>query len=177
MRTDRKVTIASVAAVAMLVSVLPFVLGGSATGAAGRFTRHDVKVFFTSRAGIEDGECDRTKSYDRRTIGVDVLHDSLSSLLKGPSAAEREDGAASLFSHRTAGMVNSVTISDGTAYVDFDDFRRIIPGASSSCGSASLMAELNRTAKQFPSVGRTVYSFEGSVDAFYNWLQMDAPDL
>jgi spore germination protein GerM len=177
MRTDRRIAIGIVAAVAMLVAVLPLVLGGNAAGSAGRFTRHDVDVFFTRQAALEDGDCDRTRAYGRNTIGQDVLHDAMNALLKGPSAAEEKDGATSLFSHRTAGMINSVRVSDGTAFVDFDDLRRIIPGASSSCGSASLLAELNRTAKQFPTVDRTIYSFEGSVNAFYGWLQMDVPEV
>ena len=105
-----------------------------------------------------------------------MLHDAMNWLLRGPRSGERKRGAASFFSARTAGMVNSVRISDdGTARIDFDDFRKIIPGASSSCGSASLLAELDRTAKQFPSVDRAVYSFEGSKRAFYDWLQMELP--
>jgi hypothetical protein len=64
---------------------------------------------------------------------------------------------------------------EGTAYVDLDGLRRVIPGASSSCGSASLLSELNRTTKQFPTVDRAVYSLEGSVNAFYSWLQMEPP--
>jgi hypothetical protein len=132
-----------------------------------------VKVFFTRASSIDD-DCSETRGYERRTIGQDVLHDSLNALLRGPLADEK-DTAASFFGHKTAGMLNSVRLVDGTAYIDFDDLRKIIPGASSSCGSASLLAELNRTAKQFPSVDRAVYSFEGSVEAFYNWLQMDPP--
>ena len=30
-------------------------------------------------------------------------------------------------------------------------------------------------AKQFASVDRAVFSFEGNVQAFYNWLQLDPP--
>jgi hypothetical protein len=34
---------------------------------------------------------------------------------------------------------------------------------------------LDRTAKQFPTVSRAVYSFDGSRPAFYRWLQRDVP--
>jgi hypothetical protein len=61
------------------------------------------------------------------------------------------------------------------AYVDFEDFRRVIPNASASCGSALLLAQLDRTVTQFPTVDRAVYSFEGDADAFYEWLQRSAP--
>jgi len=56
------------------------------------------------------------------------------------------------------------------------NFVREIPNASTSCGSALLLTQLDRTATQFPTVKRTVYSFEGSRHAFYEWLQREAPE-
>jgi hypothetical protein len=38
-------------------------------------------------------------------------------------------------------------------------------------------AESMLTTTQFPSVKRTVYSFDGSRHAFYGWLQREAPEL
>jgi hypothetical protein len=64
----------------------------------------------------------------------------------------------------------------GVARIDFRDFRHIIPNASTSCGSALLLAQLDRTALQLPTVDRAVYSFDGSVRRFYEWLQLDPPD-
>jgi hypothetical protein len=52
---------------------------------------------------------------------------------------------------------------------------RVIPNASSSCGSALLLSQLDRTARQFRSVRRAVYSFDGSSSAFYEWLQRSPP--
>ena len=68
-----------------------------------------------------------------------------------------------------------VRIERGTAYVDFRNFSRLIPNASSSCGSNLLLAQLDHTALQFASVKRTVYSFDGSRRAFYEWLQLNTP--
>ena len=168
----KKALAVSVVIVFGLVSFVT--IAGSRPESRTAFGRHNVDVFFTRDASL-DGSCTRTRGHERRTIGEDVLHDSMNWLLRGPRAGEKKRGAASMFSSRTAGMVNSVRIKDGTARIDFDDFRKKIPGASSSCGSASLLAELNRTAKQFSSVDRAVYSFEGSKKAFYNWLQMEPP--
>jgi len=72
-------------------------------------------------------------------------------------------------------MLRSVRITKGVAYVDLRNFSRVIPNASSSCGSALLLAQLDRTAKQFPNVRRSVYSFNGSARAFYEWLQRSPP--
>lgn len=140
----------------------------------GRFAPHRIRVYFTREASLDD-TCARVLSFRRRTTGADVLHDAMSQLLRGPRARERDAGATSPFSRHTAGMLNSVRISDGTAYVDFDDLRRLIPGASASCGSASLLAEIKKTAKQFATVDRVVLSLEGSKRAFYHWLQMEPP--
>ena len=96
-------------------------------------------------------------------------------LLAGPTAAERNAGYYSWFSSATAGMLRSVRVTNGVAYVDFQDFSRIIPNASTSHGCAELMAELDTTLKQYPTVKSTVYSFNGDVDAFYLWLQLTPP--
>lgn len=162
------------ALLALSVGTTWLLVSGGATGAPPRSSQHLVSVFFTRESALQK-DCSGTKAFDRVTYGRDYLHDALNWLLKGPRASEERAGVDSLFSGRTAGMLNSVRIEGGVAFVDFDDFRRKIRGASSSCGSAVLLTELNRTSKQFPSVDRAVYSFEGNVRAFYNWIQRDPP--
>ncbi|MEU0510474.1 MULTISPECIES: Gmad2 immunoglobulin-like domain-containing protein [unclassified Amycolatopsis] len=100
---------------------------------------------------------------------------ALGQLLAGPTAAERAAGYHSFFSSATADALISVRVANGVARADFKDFSRIIPNASSSYGSAALLAELDATLKQFPTVKSTVYSFEGDVAAFYEWLQLTPP--
>lgn len=100
---------------------------------------------------------------------------TLTELLAGPTAAERNAGYFSWFSPATSGMLRTVRVHNGVAYVDFRDFRTIIPNASTSAGSAMLMAQLDTTLKQFPTIASTVYSFNGDVDAFYLWLQLTPP--
>lgn len=100
---------------------------------------------------------------------------ALNALLAGPTSAERDAGYWSHFSAATAGMLRGVRIGNGLAHADFKDFSRIIPNASSSAGSAALLAELDATLKQFGTVKSTVYSFNGDVAAFYEWLQMSPP--
>jgi hypothetical protein len=52
----------------------------------------------------------------------------------------------------------------------------VIPNASTSCGSAGLLAQLDGTARDFDGVSRTLYSFDGDSVVFYEWLQMGVPD-
>lgn len=119
--------------------------------------------------------CTRVLPLGRTVASPAVLTGAMRALLAGPTAAERARGYSGWFSEKTAGHLRSIRIADGVAYVDFRIFARDIPNASSSCGSALLLAQLEQTAKQFTTVNRAVYSFDGSRRAFYEWLQLDVP--
>lgn len=103
-----------------------------------------------------------------------VLQAALEQQLAGPTPEERRVlGLSSFFSDETEGMLRSVTVDvEGHAVVDFGDFSGVVPNASSSLGSALLLGELNATVFQFPTVRSLEYRFEGSCDAFANWLQL-----
>jgi hypothetical protein len=129
---------------------------------------------FVPRSG-PGANCARVYPLKRTVRKSAVLTGAMRALLAGPTAAERARGYGGWFSSKTANKLHAVHIGRGVAYVDFYDFRRVIPNASSSRGSALLLAELNTTATQFPSVRRAVYSFNGDRRGFYEWLQRDAP--
>jgi spore germination protein GerM len=133
-----------------------------------------VKVFFHKG---EDADPAVVAARDRTVPrSVKVATAALGQLLAGPTAAESRAGYWSSFSSDTAGMLRSVRVAEGTGYADFRDFSRIIPYASSSAGSAALLAELDATLRQFGNVDSTVYSFDGDEAAFYEWLQLPPPD-
>ncbi|MEX0658809.1 MAG: S-layer homology domain-containing protein, partial [Egibacteraceae bacterium] len=133
----------------------------------------EVSVFFSGPDSDQTGEVFPLP----RTVPVaGVLRATMDALLEGPTAAERAHDYWSWFSEDTAGMVRIVSVSDRTAYVDFDDFSEIIPNASTAAGSLVLLSQLDATATQFPTVDRARYSFEGDQAAFYNWLQLSPPD-
>lgn len=134
---------------------------------------HDVRVFWLTGPG---DDCSAVAPATRTVQGSAVLTAAMRSLLAGPTPDEQARGLHSLFSERTAGMLRSARIEDGVARVDFADFSQVIPNASSSCGSQGLLAQLDATATQFPTVKRAVYSFDGDVAAFYEWLQLAPPD-
>lgn len=67
--------------------------------------------------------------------------------------------------------VLSVMVGEGVAVVDFSDFSSIIPGASSGAGKSELMSALNTTVFQFPDITQVAYRFDGSCQAFGDWLQ------
>lgn len=160
--------------IALLIGIAAIASASSAPRAVPAATgRLDVKVF--APRGGPGPSCTRVYPL-RRTVPMPaVLAGAMRALLAGPTPAERRAGYDGWFSVRTAGQLRSVRIRRAVAYIDFRDFSRLIPNASSSCGSAMLLAQLDRTATQFPTVQRTVYSFNGSRHAFYEWLQRPAP--
>lgn len=125
-----------------------------------------VEVYFTR--GEEPVPVER-----RIPVGVPPLAGALEALLEGPTEAERERGLSSWFSQETAGLFVRATVDGrGRATIDFRSaLARVIPNASSSAGSAALLAELNATVFQFPEVRSVEYRFDGSCEGFWNWLQ------
>ena len=91
----------------------------------------------------------------------------MAALLQGATAEELAAGYGGWFSPETGWSVESVTISDGVAYIDFAEDSPLIPNASTSCGSMALGAQLDSTAMQFPTVAKTMYSFGADQAAFY----------
>lgn len=105
------------------------------------------------------------------------LEAAIAELLKGPTFFEESDQEySSFFSVETEGYFIGAKIDDGIAYINFKDFREVIPNASSSCGSTQLLAALDHTALQFEDVENAIYAFDGSTKDFYEWLQMAAPE-
>jgi len=164
-----RTTTATLLGLATALGLAASLHAGQATGAPAQ--SKTVRVVIYAPRGEAGPNCDRVAPLARQVQPPAVLRGAMRALLAGPTAAERRRGYGGWFSSRTAGMLRSVRISSGVAYADFRDFRRVIPSASSSCGSALVLAQLDRTAKQFRAVRRTVYSFNGSRRAFYEWLQ------
>lgn len=159
--------------VLVLTASLLAAIGAAAPATAEPSAGRALVQVFVPRGTSAD--CGRVFALPRRVVRPAVLTGAMRALVAGPTSAERARGYGGWFSSRTAGSVRSVRIARGVAHVDFRNFSRVIPNASTSCGSTLLLAQLDRTARQFPTVRRTIYSFDGSRRAFYEWLQRAAP--
>lgn len=135
-----------------------------------------VKVFFSTGDGSDCGE---VTGFFRDSTGVVApIRYALDELVAGPTPAEEAQGASSWFSSATAGSIRSINLrSDGLLIVDFRDIRSTIPGASTSCGSEALLANLTATVFRFPAVERVRFEILGHCDLFYNWLQRDCTTI
>lgn len=101
----------------------------------------------------------------------DTLRVAIEALIAGPTADERADGMSSFFSDETRQSVRLVRIDGLHAVIDFHDFSHLIPNASSSLGSTMLLAALNSTVFANSRVASVEYRFDGSCDAFGEWVQ------
>ncbi len=120
--------------------------------------------------------CEDVFPLDREVPADAPLRGALEALLAGPTEQEADAGYGGWFSAETEGMLHSVRLEDGTAHVDFADFSEVIPNASTSCGSALLLGQLDATVTQFDTVTEARYAFDGDQEAFYEWLQLAPPE-
>jgi spore germination protein GerM len=156
----------AVAAVSLMVAIF--------VGDAAAAERITFEVYFSKEGrAAADAACSHVVAVTRAVPATQgVARASLEQLFAGPTAAERAVGYHSWFSHRTRGILRNIRIIDGTSYVDLHDIRRLIPGASSSCGSSELIAQVEATLKQFATVERVVLAIDGQPRVFYEWLEM-----
>jgi hypothetical protein len=111
-----------------------------------------------------------------RQVDADhVVTATLHALLAGPTPTEQAQGYGGWFTADTAHMLLHVEVIDHTVHVTFADLREVIPDASSSCGSAGLLAQLDTTLLALDGIDATRYTL-ADPDAFYTWLQLPTPD-
>ncbi len=131
----------------------------------------DVELFFATGDG---SNCAEVTGFTRSfSADLDPLVTALDLLMLGPSADEISAGAGSFFSAETDGAIRHIRASGNEVVIDFRDVRAALSNASTSCGSESLLAQLNGTVFQFEWIERVRYELEGSCDQFFNWLQRD----
>jgi hypothetical protein len=133
-----------------------------------------VRVAFATSGG----DCADVTLLERSVAAsLDPIEAAFRELVAGPTAEEAARGAdTAIFSGETSQAIQSVTLDEGLLSVDFTDFRQVIANASTSCGSMSLLAQLNTTAFQFEEVERVRYLIDGSCDTFANWLQRECTE-
>ena len=96
---------------------------------------------------------------------------SLEELFRGPTAAEAKDYSG-FGPPETNGILKSVKVKNGNAYVNFT--KRVyeqMGNATSSCGGG-FFSMIEATLKQFPTIRRVYYAVEGDTNGFYEWVQV-----
>lgn len=134
-----------------------------------------VQVFFSDPAA-EVSSCDGTRSVVRQVPQTEaVATAALQQLFAGPTPEEAASGVGG-FGPETAGLLRSVRIVAGTAYVDLDaSLLPAIANYSTSCGMVAFEAMVGRTLTQFPTVTDYVVALDGDPVAWVEFMQGGCP--
>ncbi len=132
-----------------------------------------VKVFFhPDKVDPQWEDCKKVLPVSRtipKTASVATA--ALKELLKGPTPEEAKDFSG-FGPPETNGILKSVNLKNGTAYVNFTKLAfRQMGNATSSCGGG-FFAMTDATLMQFPTINKVVYAVEGSTNDFYEWVQV-----
>ena len=97
---------------------------------------------------------------------------ALLELLKGPTAEEEAKQYSTFSGGETDGVLKSVNVKNGAAYVNFTSRMPVQMGnASTSCGSG-FFSQVEKTLTQFPTIKKVYYAIEGNANDFYEWAQV-----
>jgi spore germination protein GerM len=131
-----------------------------------------LQVYFNNdRLATDPTDCAAVFPVERKvpkTPGVATA--ALRELFGGPLPSERAAGYRSFFSAATAGLLESVRVQGNTAYVNLNDLRTELSGATSSCGAAEFHSQVSHTLLQFPTIKRVIYAIDGEPRTFYEWM-------
>lgn len=96
---------------------------------------------------------------------------ALLELFKGPTAAEAKEYSG-FGPPETNGILKSVNVKKGAAYVNFTKvvFQQM-GSATSSCGGG-FFSSVDATLMQFPTIKKVFYAIEGNTNDFYEWVQV-----
>jgi spore germination protein GerM len=112
-----------------------------------------------------------------KTVGV--ARAALEEYLKGPTAEERARGFTGFGPPETTGILKSIKIKNGAAYIDFDKIIiQQLGAATSNCGGGFFIG-LEKTLTQFPTIkkDKVFYAIDRDVAEFYDWVQVgECPD-
>ncbi|MFH0988254.1 MAG: GerMN domain-containing protein, partial [Parcubacteria group bacterium] len=121
-----------------------------------------MKVFFLNTVhdpNLQD--CSKVYSVDRVIAPTTaVARAALTELLKGPSATEKSAGYTTTIN---AGVkINSLTIENKIARVDFDEQLQFQVGGS--CRVGAIISQITQTLKQFTTVDNVIISIDGRTE-------------
>ena len=97
---------------------------------------------------------------------------ALVELFKGTTKDEEARQFWAFPAESTRGILKSVNVKNGAAYVNFTE--RIYPqmgNATSSCGGG-FFSSVEKTLLQFPTIKQVFYAIEKSPRDFYDWVQV-----
>ena len=120
-----------------------------------------VKAYFNNDKLDPEFSCNKVFPVERQIPKTQaVARAALEELLNGPTEKEKEQG---FFTNINLGVtIQSLTITNGVARVDFDEQLEFQVGGS--CRVAAIRAQITQTLKQFPTVESVIISIDGRTE-------------
>ena len=121
----------------------------------------NVKAYFNNHELDPESSCEKVFPIEREVPITDApARAALDELLAGPTPMEQAAGYST--SINSGVRIQSLTIQDGVAAVDFDE--RLGFQVGGSCRVTAIRAQITETLMQFPTVKRVVVSINSRTD-------------
>lgn len=133
-----------------------------------------IKLYFPNK-NRNNADCSVPVYPVSRTIPktTTVAKVTLEQLFAGPTSEEQAKGFYSDFSEATKSLLISINIKNRNAFVNMRDLSSTssIGNFTTSCGGSNFFGQVETTLKQFPSIRKVFFAFEGDPSHFYDWMQ------
>jgi hypothetical protein len=118
----------------------------------------NIKLYFSKEG---DSSCNDVFPIEREIVKTEgIARATIVELLKGLTATEKQAG---YFTNINEGVkINSLTIVDGTAKIDFDE--ALERGIGGSCRVSAIRQQITQTLMQFSSVKKVIISISGKTE-------------
>ena len=118
----------------------------------------DIDVYLTNTKISPKGICEKVFPIKRQILKTDETEFmALHQLVQGSNIGELGEGYDTAINGKT--KINSVTIQNGVAYADFDQWLEY--GISESCQITAIKSQIETTLKQFEPIKNVIISING----------------
>lgn len=158
-----------------LTLLVMMLMAFSVVGFAQRSQTMTIKIFLSNEKlnpNIDD--CNKVFPVNRtipKTTATAMA--AMKELFKGATKDEETKGYSGMPANETNGILKSINVKNGAAYVNFTKLLLEQMGtATTSCGSGQYFGAIEQTLTQFPTIKKVYYAVEGNTNEFYEWAQV-----
>jgi hypothetical protein len=122
-----------------------------------------INVYFANEKIKPTTDCKEVLAVKREILKTPkIAQATMETLLEGPSDQEKTEGYTS--SIPTGASLNSISITDGVAYVDFN---KTTESGGGSCSMAMRVSQIRQTLLQFPTIKNVILSIDGQTEPIF----------
>lgn len=145
----------------------------SALGQSSKTTT--IKVYFSNeKLNPNIIDCNKVYPVTRKIPKTTAIAKAaLEEMFKGVTKEEEAKGYGSIPTSESDGVLKSINVKNGAAYVNFTT--RVLEqmgNATTSCGGGQYFGMIEKTLTQFPTIKKVYYAVEGDANEFYEWAQV-----